>query len=187
MEFSDWSVIAEVVSAVGIIITLGYLGLQVHQNTRQEEFQGLQTAILRFLNNFDSITKTKEDAEVFRIGLNYFENLPAADQGSFHSKMHSLLHGFHSVWILHRSGALPEYELVAMRRIYVELLMSPGGNQWWESFKHIPPPHLVAYLDKEVKESQGLFLPANQEYPWLRGDELEKTPVQTESNQSSNT
>ena len=173
MVFSDWSVIAELVSALGIIITLIYLAIQVHQNTRQEEFQGLQAAILRFLNNVDGITKTEEDAEVFRRGLNHFSDLPAATQGSFHSKMHSLLHGFHSIWILYKSGILPEYELVAMRQIYVELLMSPGGRQWWETFKHIPPPHLVAYLDEEIQKSEGTIVPANLAYPWLRGDSLE--------------
>jgi hypothetical protein len=173
MEISDWGIIAEIVSAIGIIVTLIYLAIQVHQNTRQEEFQGLQAAILRFLNNVDSITRTEEDAEIFRKGVNYFEDLPSAEQGSFHSKMHSLLHGFHSIWILYKSGILPEYELVAMRRIYVELLMSPGGGQWWKSFKHIPPPHLVAYLDEEVEKARGTINPANQAYPWLRGDEVE--------------
>lgn len=179
METTDWAVIAEITSAIGIVITLVYLAIQVHQNTRQEEFQGLQAAILRFLNNVDDVTKTKEDAENFRKGLNYFGDLPPDEQGAFHSKMHSLLHGFHSIWILYKSGSLPEYELVAMRRIYVELLMSPGGGQWWLSFKHIPPPHLVAYLEGEIEKSSGEISPANLMYPWLRGDAIEENLAQT--------
>jgi hypothetical protein len=84
--------------------------------------------------------------------------------------MHGLLHGFHSVWVLYKSGSLPEYELVAMRTIYLELLMTQGGRQWWEAFKHVPPPHLIAYLEEEVQKAEGVIVPANEAYPWLRPD-----------------
>ena len=49
MEFSDWSVVAELISAIGIIITLIYLALQVHQNTRQEEFCAPIIKAVKFL------------------------------------------------------------------------------------------------------------------------------------------
>ena len=81
-----------------------------------------------------------------------------------------MLHGFHSVWVLFKVGSLPEYELMALRKFLIELLMSPGGRQWWETFKHIPPPHLVSYLDEEVEKAEGVIMPAVETYPWLRPD-----------------
>ena len=171
MIFSDWSVVAEIVSAIGIIVTLIYLAVQVHGNTRQKEFFALQSAIIRFLDAVDQVTRTKEEAEIFRNGLNHFAVLSAKEQGAFHSQMHSLLHGFHSIWILYKAGVLPEYELVAMRRLYVEFLLSPGGQGWWKEFKHIPPPHLVEYLDQETRNASGVITPAIEKYSWLRADE----------------
>lgn len=170
MDFSEWSAVAEIVSASGVIITLIYLATQVRQNTRQEEFQSLQAAIQLYLNNIDRATRTKEDAEIFRNGLNRFDDLPANEQGVFHSKMHALLHGFHGVRIMYKIGTLPEYELVAMRKFLIELLMSPGGQQWWKAFKHVPPPHLSAYLDEELQKAEGVILPAVEAYAWLRPD-----------------
>ena len=167
----NWNAIgstAEAVGALGVFISLIYLAIQVRQNTKQEEFQSLQAAIHLFLNNFDQATKTKESAEVFRKGLSRFDDLSASEQGVFHSTMHSCLHGFHGVWILHKLGALPDYELVAMRRLIIELLLSPGGRQWWNAFKHIPPPHVVTYLDDEAAKAEGVIPPAIDTYPWLR-------------------
>jgi len=172
MNFSEWSGVAEIVSAIGVTITLIYLAIQVRQNTRQEEFQSLQSAIQLFLNNFDQATRTKEGAEIFRNGLIRFNDLPASEQAVFHSKMHALLHGFHGVWILHKVGTLPEYELLAMRRILTELILSPGGRQWWNAFKHIPPPHFVIYLEDETQKAEGEISPAIKKYPWLGDDAL---------------
>ena len=169
----NWEAIgttAEVVGAIGVIFSLIYLAIQVRQSTKQEEFDSLNAAIKLFLNNVDRSTQTKESSEIFRNGLNRFNDLSPNEQGAFHSTMHSWLHGFHGIWILHKHGALPDYELVAMRRLIVELLLSPGGRQWWNAFKHIPPPHLVSYLDDEAAKAEGVIPPAIDTYPWLRAE-----------------
>ena len=51
MNLSDWGVVADIVVSIGIIITLVYLAIQVHQNTRQIKSQGLQASIANFLRN----------------------------------------------------------------------------------------------------------------------------------------
>ncbi len=171
MNWDAIGTIAEIIGAVAVIISLIYLAIQVRNNTRQEVFQSFQAVAQSYLKSIDRVTATKEDAEIFRQGLNRFGDLPANDQGAFHSKMHSLLHGFHGVWISYKAGMLPEYELVAMRRILLELLMTPGGRQWWESFKHIPPPHVIAYLEEEAEKLEGEIMSAIDAYPWLRREE----------------
>lgn len=174
MNLSDWGAVADIVASIGVIITLVYLAIQIHQNTRQIKSQGLQAAIAHFLRNFDETTKTGVDADIFRKGLNDFENLTAGDQGCFHSKMHSLLHGFNNVWNLYKAGLLPEYELIAMRGLFLSMLTSPGGQKWWQVFKHVPPPQLVDYIDQSVREADGKVLSAIDQFPWLRSDESTK-------------
>ena len=171
MNWDAIGAIGELVGALAVVLTLFYLALQVRQSRRQEEIQSFQSAIEVFLKNLDRATGTTEDAEIFRKGLNRYEFLPPSEQGVFHAKMHGLLHGFHTVWKLYKAGSLPEYELVAMRSAYVELLLTPGGQQWWNDFRHIPPPHLIEYLDEEVLKSKDKITPANNAYPWLRPEE----------------
>jgi hypothetical protein len=165
--------IGEIIGASAVVFTLFYLAIQVRQNTRQEQLDSFQTAKLTFLGTLDDATTTAVDAEIFRKGLNHFDDLIPSEQGVFHSRMHSLLHGFHGVWQMYKAGTLPEYELVAMRTIYVEFLICPGGRKWWEAFKHIPPPHLVEYLDDEIEKAAGRLTPASEAYPWLRADDVQ--------------
>ena len=171
MNWDADGAIGKIIGAAAVVLTLFYLATQVRQNNRQEQLESFQTAKLTFLGTLDDATKTPVDADIFRRGLNDFDDLIPSEQGVFHSRMHSLLHGFHGVWQMYKAGTLPEYELIAMRTIYVEFLTCPGGGKWWAAFKHIPPPHLVEYLDEEIEKAVGNLAPANEAYPWLRPGE----------------
>ena len=167
MNLSDWGALAEVVSAIAVVVSLIYVGIQVHQHTRQLQFQGIEAGRKEFLSTLDANTGTQADALIFRRGLNAFGRLQANDQARFHSQMHALLHGFHSVWVLHQSGLLPADDFVPMRVLLVSLLKTPGGHEWWTSFKHVPPPHLVAELQLAMDDPNSDIAPATESLPWL--------------------
>ena len=170
MNLSDWSAIAEIIAAVGLIVSLLYVAIEVHQNTKQEKTKALQVALKEFLDSYEAATSSVTKARIFRMGLNNFDSLSSDEMGCFHATLHSLLTGFNNVWNLHKSGLLPEHELVAMRGVYVSLLSSPGGAKWWELFKHVPPPHLIEYLDEAVRRADGQISPATETFPWLQAD-----------------
>jgi hypothetical protein len=167
---TDWATLAEVVSAIGVIVTLVYLAIQVHQNTRQMKTQGLQLALRQFLVAFENITASTDVADLMRRGLNDFDALSRREQGVFHSKMHSMLVGFNAVWNLYKDGLVPKYELDAMRGSFLSLLGSAGGLSWWRAFKHVPPPVLTEYLDGFLAGAT-VANAATSQFPWLRPDE----------------
>ena len=168
MNWDAIGAIAEAIAAIGVIISLLFLAVQVNQNTRALKNSGLQSARERFLMDMDDATRTQEDAEIFRIGLNRFDRLAPADQGVFHAKMHTLIHAFHHAWDLNKDGLLPDYEMEAMRDITVSYLMSPGAQQWWATFKSVPPPHIVDFLDQACANAGGGLKPATDRFPWLQ-------------------
>lgn len=168
MTFSDWSVIAELVSAIGVIVSLIYLAIQVRQNTKEKTSQGLILLRNEYLASMDHCTSTLENSETFRKGLNEFQNMPPAEQGVFHSLIHPILHGFHSIWESHKAGIASEDNLIAAQDQFISLLITPGGQTWWESFKHVPPPVIVSYIDQSIKASRSRLTPANKTVPWLK-------------------
>ena len=91
MNSSDWSTLAEIVSAVAVVISLIYLAIQVHRNTRQMQSQGVETVRKEFLSNFDATTKTPSDARLFRDGLNRFDQLDPNDQACFSCSSRDLI------------------------------------------------------------------------------------------------
>ena len=170
MNWDAIGAVAEAIAALAVIISLLYLAIQVNQNTRTIKNQALKSARERFLVDLDSATSTQIDADIFRRGLNNFNNLSPSDQGSFHSKMHTITHAFHHAWDLNKDGLLPEHELDAMRDVTVSYLMSPGAQQWWAVHKSVPPPNIVSYLDSACEAADGRIVPAIERFPWLRTD-----------------
>ena len=168
MNWDAISAVAEAIAAIAVIVSLLYLAIQVNQNTRALKSSGLQSARERFLMDLDQATGTQVDAEIFRRGLNDFDSLSPADQGSFHSKMHSITHAFHHAWDLHKDGLLPDQELDAMRDITVSYLITPGAQQWWVVHKTVPPPDIVDYLDSASANAADRIAPATDRFPWLR-------------------
>ena len=66
MNLTDWSALAELIAAIGVLATLGYLAFQIHQNTRVLKNQSLNTAIERFLRAIDHATNDSSNSEIFR-------------------------------------------------------------------------------------------------------------------------
>ncbi len=168
MSFSDWSVIAELVSALGVIVSLIYLSAQVRSNTKQVKAQGHRMLRDEYLSKIDECTKTKENSEIFIKGLNHFDEMSAIEQGCFHSLIHPVLHGFHSIWESNKAGIIGNNDVAAALSQFLSLINSPGGRQWWEAFKHIPPREIVAYIDDSMRIPSDKVLPATEILPWLR-------------------
>jgi len=168
MAFSDWSIIAEIVSATGVIISLVYLAVQIRHATRQRDAQGLQLLRTEYLSSIDNCTGTRENAEIFHKGLHKFSDIPVLEQGCFHSLIHPVLHGFHSLWEAHKAGIVNRSDLQATRDQFISLLLTSGGRQWWESFKNIPPPGIVSHIDDCIEDSKKRLKPATEAVPWLR-------------------
>ena len=63
---------------------------------------------------------------------------------------------------------MPDYELLAMRRLFLTVLRAPGGTAWWIAFKHVPPPVLVRYLDDYVEGDHAGDGAASGPFPWLK-------------------
>jgi hypothetical protein len=168
MNFSDWSTVAEIISAVAVIITLLYLAIQVHGNTRQLKSQVIEASREGFLHHLDATTKTIADADIFRRGLNQFDELSENEQACFHSLIHPLVHGFHSVWNLRKSSVLEEQDFLAMKIALVRVLVTTGGRQWWDKYKFALPPHLTEHLEATMDNRDSPVAPATEKVPWLR-------------------
>ena len=93
--------------------------------------------------------------------------MPSEDQAVFHSLMHPLHHGLHSLWESNKAGVLDEGDLIAARNIFITLILTPGGQAWWKSFRHLPPPIIVDYIESEIIKSKKEIVPSYEFMPWL--------------------
>jgi len=171
MNWDAIGAVGEVVGAIGVIVTLAYLALQIRQSNRQEAMQGVQAAIEGFVSTYAGLTANETDAANFRSGLNNFDAMPRNDKSIFHSKMQLLAGRYYQVLSLYRNGVLLDKELfLTSEVVFLSILLSPGTQQWWASYKHLPPKSLTVYLERRMEEERSKIVPASKDLQWYGSD-----------------
>ena len=170
MDIMELGAIGELVGAVAVIASLIYLGLQVRQNVMQLKVSSYQTATLGYGQRIQDVATDEALSDVFRRGLEGFENLSRGNQFRFHGVMVGLLTTFQNNLNLYQSRVLPEGEFQVYLRDIVSLLKSPGGNVWWNLAREFFSPQLRSHLDDALL-SLGPQVPPLSQIPFLSPDE----------------
>jgi len=170
MTLEAWGIIAEIVGGIAVLITLIYLAMQIHQNTKQLKIQALKDAIGEFLSVHNHATLNLPNANLYRRGLSNFSTLSADEKGVFHSQIHPHLSGFHQVMILHKDGLIDSETFTALERVFLKTWLCPGAIEWWGEYKHVPPPFLVEYIAKRLQEVSTSMKPFSEDVDWYKND-----------------
>ena len=98
MNWDAVGAIAETIGVFGVIVTIGYLAIQVRQSNRQDAVHGVQAAVKEFVNAYAAVTTDEISAENFRAGLNQFDDLTRNEKAIFIPKCNYWQAGFIKSW-----------------------------------------------------------------------------------------
>jgi hypothetical protein len=159
MNWEALGAIGEVVSAVAVIATLGYLALQIRQNTRQIE---TNTKAVR-LAATDSVTtigievrrsifENEDVARIYETGLADFDQLSGLELTRFRVLMVSVMGLFQSQY--GQMGDLEDFQegWAAMGHALRRILTQPGGARFWANNKHEFAAGFVQEVDRILSE-----------------------------------
>ena len=141
--------ISQLVAAVGVILSLVFVGLQIKQNTRQLQRAEHNSTMEQWTVIRQAIAQNREIAELMTAGLAGERALDAADQ----LRMEQMLQengwaAFH-IWDRTQRGIFPKGTFEASGGALLKTLLStPGGATWWLTAKHVGfHPGFVADVD----------------------------------------
>jgi hypothetical protein len=152
----NWDAIgatAEALGAIGVIITLAYLAVQVRQNSRllEKSTEATQvTADDAVVENFNSwremMITNPEVSEIFIRGM---EDPSSLAPGERHRFNHALGTFTWTAWQLWRVQALLGTPNTLLLR---HMLMHEGGRAWYSDNRAFFPPDFCESLDKHLAE-----------------------------------
>jgi hypothetical protein len=135
MNWVSIGIIAEVVAALAVIISVIYLATQIRQQTRSSQAEALRgnvegdAALL-------AIAQDAELAKIFVSGLRSFSSLDSVESIRFSfvfgSMIGSAARHFRNV----EFGLCSEAEFKAHNVGHLALLETPGGSAFWHANKH---------------------------------------------------
>ncbi|MEM7220329.1 MAG: hypothetical protein AAF515_18345 [Pseudomonadota bacterium] len=133
MNWDAIGAVAEVLGAAGVILTLGYLAIQIRQNT-----QALRAASIDSMTSIANDIRTNlfsdpEIASIYMRGLEGIDNLDALETERFRLLMTNAIWALWNAFTQAQLG--DDHAWDAQKPLLRRFLTLPGGEWYWNTYK----------------------------------------------------
>src|SRR5216110_182387 len=161
--------ISQLVAAVGVILSLVFVGLQIKQNTRALQRTEHNSTMEQWTVIRQAIAQNRDIAELMTTGLQGERTLDSADQLRLEQMLAEQAWAAFHIWDRTQRGIFPKGTFEATGGALLDgLLRTAGGATWWRSAKQIGfPPGFVLDVDAVLTKNgeEGVSVNSRKESP----------------------
>ena len=161
LSLDSSSKIAEVVSAVAVIIGLLFVGLELRENTIAQQFSATQTLVSEY-NSAISAINDREFVCIFIQAGNDFRSLSQSDKIRFSILMQPVFRTFEQLHYSNVKGTIDTKVYSGFQRQFRSMMQLPGNRQYWAARRDWFGDDFQRYMDKIISDDQPVE-PANFE------------------------
>ena len=153
MNWDAIGAVAEVIGVIGLIISIGYLGMQVHQGNRVAQVSALQGVFAIVLDHTRGLVEG-DNRDIVIKGLIDYRNLKGADKLAFDSLMMGLMGMFEAALASSDVGLLDDEHPDGFA-CYLRTRMLPynGMRDWWTDAKDIFGPDVQVWVATQISKT----------------------------------
>jgi len=156
LKLSDWASIAELVSAIAVIISLLYVGIQVKENTNEIRAANRQQLVSRTHTATQLVAANPELAGIFT-KIAEGTTLSAREHVQFDYFVYGMLKDMEEGFLLYREGRLDEEYWQTRVAITLNYLAQTPARDVYRRRKKVGyfQTAFVKWLDQALNESDG--------------------------------
>jgi hypothetical protein len=169
LTLQDLGSIGELLGAIGVILSLVYLAVQIRQNTnalRASSNHSLNDAFSGFLT---LLVENERASDILSRGAENLESLDAKDCDTFYSLLGLLFNHFENCHLHYRKGLLDPDQWARWRIAIGWYAGLPGVSVWWQNRGGIFSPQFREFVSEE-RRSRG----ATDFAEWSPGEALQQ-------------
>jgi hypothetical protein len=152
MNWEALGAIGEIVAAIAVLVTLGYLAAQIRQNTKVVRLTAYDSVVTTGVEVRRSLYENEEVTGLYVRGLSDCDQPSELEQTRFRLLMLGVMQAFQVQYFdMAESGLYPD-AWAASRHALRRILGQPGGARFWDSNKHEFPPNFVQEVDRVLSE-----------------------------------
>lgn len=157
-EAANW---AEIVSAIGLVISLIYVGIQVTDNTSAMRSETASNASTEFIDWYTHMSGDPELMDVWLRGVTEPDSLDEQESLRFVFLLHIIMLQFQNNYYLVEEGTLDEKMLLAINNTLSTIRGTPGFAMYWSLRRDLFNPEYQAFVEQLMFETDG---PPNPSY-----------------------
>lgn len=153
MRLERWALVAEIIGALAVVVSVLYVGFQVRQNSAALEASSVQAVT-------DSIAEFAADVggdpELTRIYFNGLSEsggeLSPEERNQFDLLMLSVVRRFENAFFQFEAGSIPPEQWRGLSETYDFIACTPGGREWWLNSKDAYSESFVSFIEDASKD-----------------------------------
>jgi hypothetical protein len=142
--------IGDFMGGVAVIVTIGYLAVQVRQNTTALRAQSRQQIVQSYRDHHRYLLEDPTLDGVLILGIRSYPEIDRADRSRFSNVLLDLALHFQGALALYESGSLDDGTFRAYRDHFAAVLSTPGGAAYWAHSQNSFPDHVVASVRERL-------------------------------------
>ncbi len=145
MEWDAVGAIAELMGAIAVLVTVGYLAVQIRQSTRSSESSGLN-----YLRNVHLLTEHNEQYNVLVLKSLRKEVLTPEERLLMVERFYTIMKGLEVLWLQQQLGSVSRDQFNLQIDLARWALTAPACRRMWSQMSSIYTPGFQDLIAKEV-------------------------------------
>ena len=131
MNWDAIGAIGEVVGAIGVILSLAYLGIQIRQNSRATEEEIFQSLLNNYHGGMDYLISNQNLNRIWYLGFSDFDALDGHEKMLWNTQVHAAMRRYENIILQSRKYDVNLGVVDGIVRQWDWLLCQPGGERFW--------------------------------------------------------
>lgn len=148
MNWQTISDISQIVSSVGVILSVLYLGMQVHQSTRVARVAAQDSAATALRDVTKPFMENPELARVWSEGLTNLDSLNKEEQARFFHAAHQFLKVFETIHYHHVYGVMDTQIWDGWSELLRHYVAADGIKRYWSVRRDLFSKRFREFVDK---------------------------------------
>ncbi len=130
----NWEAInatAQLISSIGVVVSLWYLAVQVHRSTRIAKLAAQDAATTALREVTRPFAENPEVSRIWSLGLENFDSLDPLEKGRFYHVAFQFLKAMETIHHHYVYGLMEEQVWRGWSNLYRHYLASPGLAGYW--------------------------------------------------------
>ena len=136
MDWSGLGAIGNMVGAVGVIVSVGYLSLQIKHQVREARVAAVHSLTENFRGFLQALAESSELATIWTTGIKDFDALPPVEKLRLSCALGNAFRIFDTLYNYYTEGIIDTTAWATLEAPVNDLIAYPGIQSWWQTRKH---------------------------------------------------
>jgi len=146
-KLSDLALVAEIISAAAIVISLVYVGVQINENSREVRSAMANETTAAVSAWYTSLGNNQQASRLFHVGLSRPEELADDDIAQFFYLAHGLMLEFQAAYYVSLEGTLDLALQDSITKTLSGSVQLPGFQMYWQQRRNLFYPEFRARVE----------------------------------------